>query len=126
MSEKKCHPEQHKNSVGRINDLFQLCERRAKLCILSIVSGFRNKFFFCSFLLFDRSDNILTCLKTCLWNPGTYKHKIVLLSSAQLGLVMLHFEVKSCKSEIVITENFSISHNWLINLPCIYQIWNFA
>ena len=29
-----------------------------------------------------------TCFKTFLWNPGTYIHKIVLLSSAQFGLVM--------------------------------------
>ena len=29
-----------------------------------------------------------TCLKISLWNPGTYRHKIVLLSSAQFGLVM--------------------------------------
>ena len=35
-----------------------------------------------------RSDKIFTCLKTCLWSPGTYRHKIVLLSSAQFGLVM--------------------------------------
>ena len=46
-------------------------------------------FFFCSLLSFDRSDKVLTCLKACLWNPGTYRHKIVLLSSAQFGLVML-------------------------------------
>ena len=26
--------------------------------------------------------------KSCLWNPETYRHKIVLLSSAQFGLVM--------------------------------------
>ena len=29
-----------------------------------------------------------TYFKTCLWNPGTYRHKIVLLSSEQFGLVM--------------------------------------
>ena len=29
-----------------------------------------------------------TCLNTCLWNPETYRHKIVRLSSAQFGLVM--------------------------------------
>ena len=29
-----------------------------------------------------------TYLKTCHWNPGTYRHKIVRLSSAQFGLVM--------------------------------------
>ena len=28
------------------------------------------------------------CLNTCFWNPGTYRHKIVRLSSAQFGLVM--------------------------------------
>ena len=47
---------------------------------------------FCSsFVLFsfDRSDKILTCLKTCLWNAGTYRHKIVRLSNAHFGLVMV-------------------------------------
>ena len=29
-----------------------------------------------------------TCLKIFLWNPGTYRHKIVRLSSPQFGLVM--------------------------------------
>ena len=29
-----------------------------------------------------------TCLKISFWNPGTYRHKIVRLSSAQFGLVM--------------------------------------
>ena len=29
-----------------------------------------------------------TCLKTCLWNSGTYRHKIVQLSNAPFGLVM--------------------------------------
>ena len=29
-----------------------------------------------------------TCLKISFWDPGTYRHKIVRLSSAQLGLVM--------------------------------------
>ena len=32
-----------------------------------------------------------TCLKVSFWYPGTYKHKIVRLSSAQFGLVMLYF-----------------------------------
>ena len=32
-----------------------------------------------------------TYLNTCPWNPGTYRHKIVRLSSAQFGLVMLKF-----------------------------------
>ena len=54
-------------------------------------------FFFCSFIQFDRSDKILTCLKTCLWNPGTYRHKIVRLSSAQFGLVMNY--IVSCITE---------------------------
>ena len=30
-----------------------------------------------------------TCLKTSFWNPRTYRHKIVRLSSAQFGLVMI-------------------------------------
>ena len=30
-----------------------------------------------------------TYFKTCLWNPGIYRHKIVLLSSTPFGLVML-------------------------------------
>ena len=32
-----------------------------------------------------------TCLNSCLWNPGTYKNRIVHLSSAQFGLVMVIF-----------------------------------
>ena len=35
------------------------------------------------------SDEALRCLKTCLWSQETYRHKIVRLSSAQLGLVIL-------------------------------------
>ena len=31
-----------------------------------------------------------TYSKNCLWNPGTNRHKIVLLSSAQFGLVMIY------------------------------------
>ena len=50
----------------------------AKLCILCIVSGFRNKkapFLFLLFFTFLYSfRQIFTCLKTCLWNPGTYRH----------------------------------------------------
>ena len=42
----------------------------------------------CPLISFGCSDKILTCLETCLWNPGTYRHKIVRLSSAQFGLVM--------------------------------------
>ena len=42
----------------------------------------------CSFIHLNRSDKILTCLGTCLWNPGTYRHKFVRLSRAQFGLVM--------------------------------------
>ena len=30
-----------------------------------------------------------TSLKISFWNPGTYRHKIVRLSSAQFGLVMI-------------------------------------
>ena len=52
----------------------------AKLCILCIVCGFHNKdaplFFFCSLLSFDSSDKNLTCLRTCLWIPGTYRPKL--------------------------------------------------
>ena len=44
---------------------------------------------FCSVFFFHHSDKILTCLKTRVWNPGTYRHNVVRLSSAQTGLVML-------------------------------------
>ena len=36
-----------------------------------------------------------TCLKICLWNPRTYRHKTVRLSSAQFGFLMTdenHFD----------------------------------
>ena len=36
----------------------------------------------------NTDQNLTTNLKTCLWNPGTYRHKIVRLSIAQFGLVM--------------------------------------
>ena len=32
--------------------------------------------------------------KTCVWNPGTYRHKIVRLSSAYFGLVMLTYQIR--------------------------------
>ena len=35
-----------------------------------------------------------TYFKTCLWNPGTYRYKIVLLSSEQFGLVMSNHNCK--------------------------------
>ena len=44
---------------------------------------------FCPFFFFDRSDKTLTCLKICLWNPGTYRQNIERLSSAQFGLAGL-------------------------------------
>ena len=34
-----------------------------------------------------------TCCKISFWNPGTYRHKIVCLSSAQFGLVMLTWKL---------------------------------
>ena len=48
-------------------------------------------FFFCSFIFFDCSDKILTCLETCLQNSWTYRHIILHLCSAQFGLVMSSF-----------------------------------
>ena len=39
--------------------------------------------FVCTFNFFDRSNKNITSLKTCFWNPGTYRHKIVRQSSAQ-------------------------------------------
>ena len=36
-----------------------------------------------------------TYFKTCLWNPRTFRYKIVLLSSAQFGLVMVLI-IKNC------------------------------
>ena len=38
--------------------------------------------------LFGTHLNFGKCLKFCLWNPGTYRHKTVRLTSAQFGLVM--------------------------------------
>ena len=71
----KCH--NHINVPTKfVADCFHY---ETKLCILL--------FLFCSFIFFDHSDTILTCLKTCSWNPGTYRHKIVGISSAQFGHV---------------------------------------
>ena len=44
--------------------------------------------FFCLFFYFDCPVEVLACLKSCLWNPGAYRHKIVSISSAQFGPVM--------------------------------------
>ena len=43
---------------------------------------------FCSLIFFDYSDKVLNCLKSCLWKPGTYRHKILRLSIAQFNLVL--------------------------------------
>ena len=47
--------------------------------------------FLCSSFVFSffKSDKIKTSLKTGLWNPATYRYKIVRISSAQFGLVMI-------------------------------------
>ena len=64
-----------------IHNLEKNWHYEVKLFNLCIVSGFRNKgtptFLFLTFTFL-----------TCLWNPGTYRRKIMLLSSAQFGLVM--------------------------------------
>ena len=54
-------------------------------------------FFFCSLTFFDRSDKILTCIKTWLWNPRTYRRKFVLLSSAQFGLLRINTKINGPK-----------------------------
>ena len=41
-----------------------------------------------SFVVFDHSDKIVTCLKNFLWITKTYTHQIVHISSAQFDLVM--------------------------------------
>ena len=48
-------------------------------------------FFFCSFNSFDRYDKILPCLKNFVRNPRTYRHRIVRLFIAQLGLIMCNY-----------------------------------
>ena len=68
-------------------------------------------FFFCSFIFFDRSDKILICLRTCLWSPGTYRHKIVRLSSAQIGLeviFLIFFDSRNKKSIHYVHESYKI------------------
>ena len=59
---------------------------------LGNLSGFCNRdarfVLICSFDFFDSFDTNLTCLETCLWNPGTSRRKIVRLFSAHLVLVI--------------------------------------
>ena len=90
------------------NNVATKCHYEGKLSICCIVSGFRNKdatfIFFCSLLSFDPSDKILTCSQTCLWNPGTYRQKIVRLSSEQFGLVMVFIS-----KEFILTNNQLLS-----------------
>ena len=50
-----------------------------------------------------------TCLNISLWNQGTYRHKIVLLSSAQLGLVMFLDAIRcisECWENVLFWEKF--------------------
>ena len=58
-----------------------------KLTLQLFVRGIHEIFVSGIYLLFG------TCLKICPWNPGTYRHKILRLSSAQIGLVM--FEINN-------------------------------
>ena len=53
-----------------------------KLTLHSYIHGIHGSFARGVYLHFG------TCLKISFWNPGTYRHKIVRLSSAQFGLVM--------------------------------------
>ena len=46
-----------------------------------------------------------TCLKICLWSPGTYRHKIVRLYGAQFGLVMIF--VGYCLFDVGLWSSFS-------------------
>ena len=68
--------------------IFACCGIRNKLIVLTkftfqvYVRGIHVNLVSGSHLLFG------TCLNTCLWNPATYRHKTVRLSSAQFGLIM--------------------------------------
>ena len=53
-----------------------------KIALHSHVRGIHRSFFSGIHLHFG------TCLRISFWNPGTYRHKIVRLSSAEFGLVM--------------------------------------
>ena len=57
-----------------------------------------------------------TYCKTCLWNPETYRHKIVLLSSAQFGLVkMIFFVVRTSPYLVTVLDpSFVRNCNYLI------------
>ena len=59
------------------------------------------------------------CLKTCLWNPGRYRHKIVRLASAQFGLVM--FECR--KWESFHTKLVELFVKASIKFACWYLKW---
>ena len=97
---------------------YQFNHGEAKLSFLGNVSGFRNKdapFVLVKFFHFFWSfRQNLTCLKTCLWNPGTYRHKVVLLSSAQNGLVMISNHGLKNQSTPSISLHFFQSSDWQV------------
>ena len=62
-----------------------------------------------------------TYFKTCLWNPGTYRHKIVLLSSAQFGLVKVQ-HVYSMQKIWYSKNSFRVFWYWLLNEDIDYEI----
>ena len=88
----------------------------AKQCILWMVSGFRNKdasSFFCSFISFDRSDKILTWLSTCLWNPETYRQKIVPIQCSVWPRDMVIF-IEMWSYIVIKLRNNGKRTNWIV------------
>ena len=80
-----------KNTVGDCLQCFQTL-RSQTVCFAKCMRISQQGRSLCSSFVLSFSlivpTKILKCLKTCLWNPGTYRHKIVRPSSAQFGLVM--------------------------------------
>ena len=87
-----CFPFANKTEYVRFYALFNklgFSTLRGQTVLLGNESVFRNKdFLFVLLSLSHCSDKNFTCLKTCLWNPRTCRHKTVRLSSAQFDLVL--------------------------------------
>ena len=91
------------SGIRKLQMDFANCKRNRQI-LSGIRKSLRNQLTICKFHCFSLQvfvrgshRNVVggirlhfgTCLKVSLWNPGTYRHKIVRLCSAQFDLVMI-------------------------------------
>ena len=62
-----------------------------------------------------------TCLKVCLWNRGTRRHKIIRLSSAKFGLVMEPLFAVSLNIEVIWNSSSDRKGKFMDAVACLYQ-----